>query len=309
MRTVFFGTPAFAVPSLRALLGEGFPIAAVVTQPDKPIGRSRSRAVSSPVKLTALDESIEVLQPETPADPEFTAALRALQPDIGVVVAYGHILKPALLGVPRLGMINVHASLLPALRGAAPIHYAILNGLNETGVSIIQMEKGMDSGPVLMQVPTPIAEDETTGELTVRLAETGALALVEALTLIGSGAAQPTEQDHSRATFAPKVSRETARIRWDRPAAEIVRLVRAMDPTPGAWTELDGLGIKLYGARLVNLHSDHPNGAVLAVNGNLAVSTADGLVQFMDIQPAGRKRMSTPSWLRGRPKDEAVRFG
>ena len=238
MRTVFFGTPEFAVRSLRALLGEGFDVAAVVTQPDKPQRRSRSSVVPPPVKVAALEEEIPVLQPVRPSTPAFIAALRALEPTLGVVVAYGHILKPELLAVPERGMINVHASLLPKLRGAAPIQHALLEGFTETGVSIVQMDEGMDTGPVLHRLETAITPDETGGELTTRLAELGAEALVEALELIAAGAARPEPQDGSQATSAPKITREQARIPWDASAERVGRLVRALDPKPGAWTTI-----------------------------------------------------------------------
>ncbi|MFQ6045566.1 MAG: methionyl-tRNA formyltransferase, partial [Gemmatimonadales bacterium] len=252
MRIVFFGTPEFAVPSLRALLGEGFDVAAVVTQPDRPRGRSRSTLIPSPVKAVAEEEGLTVLQPERPSGEEFLDQLRPLQPDIGVVVAYGHILKPALLALPTRGMINVHASLLPALRGAAPIEHAILLGLDETGVTIMQMEETLDTGPIIHQVSTPIAPDETGGELTVRLAELGALALVEALALIATGKATPKAQDDSKASYAPKITRDDARIRWNASADEIARIVRAFDPRPGAWTTLGNTELKLFGPRPAN---------------------------------------------------------
>lgn len=309
MQTVFFGTPEFAVPSLRALLGEGFPVIAVVTQPDKATGRSRSRLEPPPIKVVAQEEGLDILQPETPATPEFIETVRKLSPDIGVVVAYGHILKQELLDIPRLGMINLHASLLPALRGAAPIQHAILEGYDETGVSVMQMEKGMDAGPVLMQVPTNVADDETAGELTVRLAEIGALSLVEALTLLGSRKAEPREQDHSKATYAPKITRETARIQWDRPASEVTRLIRAMDPVPGAWCELDGTPIKFFGARSLEQSADSKPGQAFVVDGHLSVTAADRMVRIADVQPSGRKRMAASSWLRGRPSDEPFQFG
>src|SRR2546426_1033547 len=212
MRVVFFGTPEFAVPSLEALLGEGFDVLAAVTQPDRPRGRSRSTPEPPPVKVAAEEEDVPVLQPERPTDPTFVARLRALAPDVGVVVAYGHILKPDLLAIPRQGMVNVHPSLLPELRGAAPIEWAIINGLEKTGVTIMQLDAGMDSGPILHQIPEDLPADITGGELSLHLAEVGAEALVEALARLAQGAIQPRPQDHARATYAPKVTRETARI-------------------------------------------------------------------------------------------------
>src|SRR5438309_934927 len=251
MRVVFFGTPEFAVPSLEALLGEGFDVVAVVTQPDKPQGRSRSTAVPPPVKTAAEAEDVPVLQPARPSDPDFVERLRGLAPDVGVVVAYGHILKPELLALPRRGMINLHPSLLPELRGAAPVEWAILNGLTQTGVTIMQMDAGLDSGPILLQIPHDIDPEVTGGELSEHLSEMGAQALVEALALSETNGLEPHPQEQARATYAPKLTRETARIRWADPAERVARLIRALDPRPGAWTELDGREIKMFGARVV----------------------------------------------------------
>ena len=303
MRIAFFGTPEFAVPSLLALLGEGFEVAVVVTQPDRPRGRSRSEPLPPPVKEVAAREGLPVLQPERPDTPEFLAALRGYEPTLGVVVAYGHLLKPDLLAVPTHGMINVHASLLPQLRGAAPIQHAILHGLSETGVSIMQIDEGLDTGPVLLRVPTPITPDETAGELTARLAELGALALVEALTLIASDAARPEPQDHAQATYAPKITRELARLSWTEPAASIAQRVRAMDPHPGAWTMHRGKELKLFGPQPADAPSapDPPvPGRVLQIDPALVLATADGALQLLDVQPAGRTRMAAQEWARGR---------
>lgn len=297
MRVAFFGTPAFAVPSLRALLEEGFDVRVVVSQPDRPQGRSRSQLVPPPVKLTALEEGIPVLQPERPVG-VFAEALREAGADIGVVVAYGHLLRPEILRIPQQGMINVHASLLPALRGAAPIQWAILNGLETTGISIMRMEAGLDSGPVYHQLETEVAADETGGELTERLAELGAAALIEALTLLDGGAAHAVPQDHARATLAPKISRAVTRLDWSRDAAALARTIRAFDPEPGAWALLEGQEVKCFGARAVN-GSGSP-GTVLAAGATLQVAAAIGALEIAEVQPAGRKRMPVEAWVRGR---------
>ncbi|HJS47556.1 MAG TPA: methionyl-tRNA formyltransferase, partial [Gemmatimonadales bacterium] len=205
MRLVFFGTPAFAVPSLRALLDAGHDVAAVITQPDRPQGRSRSQLVPPPVKEIALAHRIPVHQPERPAGDLFAETLRRAQVDLGVVVAYGHILRPAILAVPELGMINVHASLLPRWRGAAPVQAAILAGDRVTGVSIMRMEAGLDSGPVLLRATTPLGDEETAATLTERLARLGADTLVEALERVAGGGAPAEPQDEAAATLAPKV--------------------------------------------------------------------------------------------------------
>jgi methionyl-tRNA formyltransferase len=278
----------------------------VVTQPDRPQGRSRSEATPPPVKTAAQEYGLTVFQPERPGDPEFVNQLRQLQPNLGVVVAYGHILKPELLAIPTHGMVNVHASLLPKLRGAAPIVHAILEGYAETGVSIMRLDEGLDTGPVLLRVPTPIAPDETAGELATRLAELGALALVEALTLIASGTARPEPQEHAAATYAPKITREFARIDWSRSAESIGRFVRALDPKPGAWTAFDGHELKLFGPRAVDAPPDNARaGEILVTDPALVVATggaagASGALQFLDVQPAGRTRMAASAWIRGR---------
>jgi len=298
MRIVFFGTPAFAVPSLRALLRERYQVVGAVTQPDRPQGRSRSTLVAPPVKAEALAAQLPVLQPARPLGDVFLAGLKRLEPDLGVVVAYGHILRAEVLTLPRLGMINVHASLLPRWRGAAPIQHAILAGDAETGVSIMQMDVGLDSGPVLHTVPTPIGRDETAGDLTARLAELGATALVDALSLLTGGFARPAPQDTRGVTLAPKVDRERARLDWHRDAASLARQVRAFDPAPGAWTTLEEGPLKLFGA--VATGDQGEPGRVLASGDRLVVGCGEGALAVREVQPAGRTRLSVSEWTRGR---------
>jgi len=298
MRIVFFGTPGFAVASLQALLHNRFTVAGVVTQPDKPQGRSRSELIPPPVKVAALAAGIPVLQPVRPVGDVFAASLRRLEPDLGVVVAYGHILRPDVLLVPPRGMINVHASLLPRHRGAAPIQHAILAGDRETGISIMQMEEGLDSGPVLHHLVTPIGQEETAGDLAGRLAELGATALVEAISLYSSGRARPVPQDQANATYAPKFDREQARVAWQREAPGLVQQIRAFDPAPGAWTELNGSTLKLFGGQ-VAAGSGEP-GTVLQTGGRLVVAAGTGAVAVSEVQPAGKTRIPVEAWLRGR---------
>jgi methionyl-tRNA formyltransferase len=306
VRIVFFGTPEFAVPSFQALLGEGFDVVAAVTRPDAPQGRSRSTAVPPPVKTAAAAEDVPVLQPARPSDGEFLARVRALAPDIGVVVAYGHILPPDLLALPRSGMINVHPSLLPELRGAAPVEWAILNGLRQTGVTIMQMEAGLDSGPILLQIPHDIDPDVTSGELSGHLAEMGAQALVETLALLETDNVRPRAQEHARATYAPKLTREIARIRWTDPAERVARVIRALDPKPGAWTELDGREIKLFGSRVVDGRG--APGEIQTTDDGLRIATTLGAVAVEDVQPAGKPLMAASDWLRGRGAQAGQRF-
>ena len=298
MRVLFFGTPGFAVASLTALVGEGFDVVGVVTRPDRPVGRHRSAAASSPVKEAALAESIPVLQPESPSTEEFVRRAASLKPDVSVVVAYGHILKESLLRVPPLGSVNVHASLLPRLRGAAPIERAILEGGTETGVTIIQMDAGMDTGPILHQVATPIAPDETGGELRARLAEMGALALVEALTLLEEAGITPRPQNDADATYAPKLTRVDERLDWHQSAEPVARRIRAFDPKPGAWTECRGASLKLFGARAVP--GEGAPGTVLAADDALRVACGADAVEVSDVQPAGKARMTVRAFVNGR---------
>jgi methionyl-tRNA formyltransferase len=298
MRIVFFGTPEFAVASLNALLRERFTLAGVVTQPDKSQGRSRSTLVPPAVKLAALDAGLPILQPARPVGDLFLASLRRLEADLGVVVAYGHILRREVLDAPARGMINVHASLLPRFRGAAPIQHAILAGDRETGISIMKMEEGLDSGPVLHRVSTPIADGETGGTLTTRLAALGASALVEALAVLSAHGERPEPQDACAATYAPKISRETARLDWTRDAASLERQVRAFDPIPGAWTSLEGAPVKLFGG--MPAVGGGPPGAVLAASDRLVVAGGTGAIAVNEVQPAGRNRLTVEEWVRGR---------
>ena len=306
MRIVFFGTPEFAVVSLRALLRERFTLAGVVTQPDKPQGRSRSTLVPPAVKVAALEAGLPVLQPARPVGDLFLASLRRLEADLGVVVAYGHILRREVLDTPARGMINVHASLLPRFRGAAPIQHAILAGDRETGISIMRMEEGLDSGPVLHRVSTPIADGETAGSLTARLAALGATALVEALSLLSAGTEVPQPQDSAAATYAPKISREVARLDWTRDAASLERQVRAFDPVPGAWTSLDGAPVKLFGG-MPAVGGGEP-GTVLAASDRLVVAARTGAIAVSEVQPAGRNRLTVDEWVRGRGIAAGGRF-
>jgi len=309
VRVAFFGTPEFAVPSLRALVGEGFDVVAVVTQPDAPQGRSRSKLVAPPVKVAAQAEDLPVFQPEKPTDSAFLQNLRDLRPDIGVVVAYGHILKRELLTLPPRGMVNVHPSLLPGLRGAAPVEWAIIRGHETSGVSIMQLDTGMDSGPVLHQIPHRIGPDVTAGELSAHLAEMGAQALIETLTMLEQSdpPPQPVPQNESRATFAPKLTREIARIDWSNDARGVSCLIRGLDPRPGAWTELNGAEVKLFNPKV--METPFPGtgapGEVLSTDRSLVIATgpfkdtAGGSVEIFEVQPAGKERMTTEDWLRG----------
>lgn len=308
MRILFWGTPEFACVPLRALLGEGYEVIGVVTQPDKPQGRNRD-VIAPPAKQIALEENIPVFQPAKPKDAEFLEMLKVMAPDISVVVAYGHILSDELISLPAMGTLNIHASLLPELRGAAPIQAAIRDGKNETGVSIMRMVRELDAGPVIHQARVPIQNDETYGELQMRLSELGAIALIEALTLLSVGAAREIPQDDTLATFAPKVTREMACIDWSQSAAEVSRAVRAYDPKPSAYTTLAGSDVKLFGVSTVDNASEAPPGTVLLTSDSLIVACGEGAVSIVDVQPSGKKRMRASDWSRGRGVREGDRFG
>ncbi len=299
MRIVFFGTPEFAVPSLDTLRRGGHEVSAVVTQPDRPHGRSRSKLVAPPVKDAAIAAGLDVLQPERPVGDLFAATLRHTGADLGVVVAYGHILRPDILSIPTRGMINVHASLLPRWRGAAPIQAALLHGDRITGVSIMQMEAGLDSGPVYLRRELPVGAEDTAGTLTPRLAELGAEALLEVVDALEAGGLAAAKQDDALATFAPKVTRLSARVPWSGTAVDVALHIRAFDPWPGAWSEGSGGEVKLYTPRIAEGRG--APGQVLEAQSALVVACGDGAVQVAEVKPAGGRRMAAAEWLRGRP--------
>ena len=300
MRVLFWGTPEFATPPLRALLGEGYDVVGVVTQPDKAQGRSRSQLVPSPVKLVAEEEGVPILQPEKPQGEEFEQAIRSLAPDISVVVAYGPLLPRSVIELPPQGTVNIHASLLPRWRGAAPIQAAIRAGDGETGVSIMRMVQRMDAGNVLLQAPTPIADDETYGELQLRLSELGALAIVEALTLLSLGPVNEVVQEAARVTFAPKVERQQAMVDWRLDGREVARAIRAYDPRPGAFTTHRGADLKLFGARFA-ADARGDAGAVLAIDeGGMLVACGSGGARIAYVHPAGKRRLAALDFSQGR---------
>ena len=293
-----------------ALSEEGHEIVGVVTQPDRPAGRGRKMS-PSPVRVVAGEEGFGVLTPEKPRGEEFLQALRALEPELSVVVAYGHILNREVLDLPSEGSVNLHASLLPALRGAAPIHWAILRGHSVTGVTVMRMVEEMDAGPIILQTQEKIGPEETTTELSTRLSQVGAQALVEALALLEEGAAEEVEQDHSRATFAPKVSRDMARVDWNRPATELDWHVRGLDAVPGAWSLLNGDPVKLFRSR-AEPHFTHgePTGTVLEFTPDtgLLVACGSGALAIREIHPPGKRRMPVSAWIQGQPVRAGDRF-
>ena len=301
MRILFWGTPDFAVPSLRALANDGVEIVGVVTQPDRPAGRGR-RVKMSPVKEEALALGHEVLAPIRPQGQEFIERITELRPDLSVVVAYGHILKREILDLPSLGSVNVHASLLPQLRGAAPVNWAIIRGHEQTGVTVMRMVEAMDAGPIIHQLSEPISDEDSASELMSRLSELGSLALREALGSIKRGDTEEREQLEDAVSYAPKVDRKSARIDWTLSANEVALFIRGMDATPGAWSELAGMPIKFFRPSLVPESEFSQPGAVVRADPEqgLVISTSSGGVSVSEVQPAGRQRMSTLDWINGR---------
>src|SRR5262245_1670622 len=292
MKAVFFGSPAFAVPSLRAVAARTT-LVAVVSQPDRPAGRGQ--APSSPaVKLAATALGAPVIQPETLRTPEASAALAAFAADLFVVVAYGRILPQRLLDLPRLGAYNVHASLLPQLRGAAPIQWALIRGETQTGVSIMRMEAGLDTGPVAAARALPVADDDTAGTLSEKLAELGAGLLAETLPAIAGGQIALAPQDHAAATLAPLLTKADGPLGFDRPARIVSGHARGVDPWPGASAMLAGTPLKLFVPRVVggDARATGRPGEVLGLRPEgLAVACADGAIAFAELQLPGRRRL------------------
>ncbi|MGD9763020.1 MAG: methionyl-tRNA formyltransferase [Candidatus Binatia bacterium] len=297
-RVVFFGTPEFAVPSLQALIDGPDEVVAVVCQPDRPAGRGH-RLHAPPVKALAERYGIPVAQPTKLKTGEFPALLESWNPDFALVAAYGRILPAPVLQLPRLGCINVHASLLPKHRGAAPVHWAILNGDAETGVTIMRMNERMDEGDILLQRSTPIGPDETAGALQQRLAQLGAAALLEALGAIERGSLVPTPQDHARATLAPLLHKDQGRIDWTQPAVVIARQVRGLNPWPSAYTTLAGKLLKLHSARPVSGSPGASPGTVIAIASGVQVACGEGVLAIQELQLEGRKALSAAEFSRG----------
>ena len=297
-RIVFFGTPSFAVPSLQALLDGPDVVVGVVCQPDRPAGRGQHLHVP-PVKGLASSRGIPVAQPEKLRSGESPLQLRAWKPDLCVVAAYGRILPPAILELPPLGCINVHASLLPKYRGAAPIQWAILRAEAVTGITIMQMNERMDEGDIRLQRQTPIGSDETFGELEERLAHLGAAALTEALVLLRAGELPRARQDDAQATLARMISKEDGRIDWHLPAVEIVRRVRAFNPWPSAFTFLEGKLLKIHRARMVAGAADDSAGVVVRVGDKIEIGTGRDRLAVEELQLAGRKRLAAAEFARG----------
>jgi len=300
LKIVFAGTPDFAATVLQSILGSRHQVIACYTQPDRPAGRGR-KLTPSPVKALAVEQGIEVYQPLNFKQAADVAQLAALQADLMVVVAYGLILPKVVLDTPRLGCINVHASLLPRWRGAAPIQRAIAAGDVESGVTIMQMDVGLDTGDMLLKEATPISQQDNGGSLHDRLAELGGKAILDALDAIARGESQPEPQDDTLATYAHKLSKEEGKLDWQRPAAELANLVRAFNPWPVSHTELDDQTVRVWQAQAMAQSTDQSPGTLVAVHkDSLDVATGDGLLRLTELQLAGGKRLPVAAILNAR---------
>ncbi|MEJ2637980.1 MAG: methionyl-tRNA formyltransferase [Desulfosarcinaceae bacterium] len=298
-RIVFMGTPEFAVPTLEALHHSRHTVAAVVTQPDRPKGRGRRRT-PPPVKAAANALGHPVSQPESIKSDAFFTQMQRLGPDLFVVVALGQILPADLLDLPPLGAINVHASLLPRLRGSAPIQWAIINGDAETGVTTMQMDAGMDTGDILLKAKTPIRDTDTAQSLHDRLAPMGAELLIETLEQLAAGNLRPEPQEPQEATLAPMLSKKDGRIDWRRSAVEIDRLVRGLTPWPGAYTFCQERRLRLYRTRPLPLEAPAAPGTIVqGFADELSVATGDGVLSVLEIQGASGKRLAVKDFLCG----------
>ena len=311
MRIIYLGTPEFAVPPLGALLDHGYKVIAVITQPDRPKGRGKKLS-PPPVKELALSRGIPVLQPGKIRTPEFLAEIAALKPDLMVVAAYGRILPGPLLNLPPLGTINIHGSLLPAYRGAAPIQWAILNGESETGVTIMQMDEGMDTGAILLQRRLAIDPADTSADLAARMAPLGGSALLEALELLRAGNLPPRKQDESRVTMAPLLCKTMAPIDWSQSAAKISCLIRGLDPWPLARTSHGETILRLFQPEVAAEPAGAEPGTITMIQPErnlLGISTGGGCLLIGELQREGGKRLPVSDFLRGYPLKLGDRLG
>jgi methionyl-tRNA formyltransferase len=301
------GTPQFAVPTLKALVDAGQDILAVISQPDRPSGRGQA-VIPTPVKLFALGRKLPVHQPLKMKDPAFLSHLEGLKPGLVVVVAFGRILPPEILKIPKQGCMNVHASLLPQYRGAAPIQWAVINGETETGVTTMVMDEGMDTGPILLQERTAIGPTETAGELADRLSVMGAQLLIRTLERLGKGTLQPIPQDSTQATSAPLLKKDDGKIRWELGAGQIYNLIRGTDPWPGAYTFYKDQRWRVFKARVVDgaEGAGRPGRIVKVDKHEAQVSTGRGVLALLEIQAPNGRRMPFQDYLAGHSVEEGV---
>ena len=299
LRIAFFGTPDFAVPTLRALIQSRHEVVVLVSQPDRPKGRGQ-KLQPTPTRQAALDAGVTVLQPARIKDPTFLAAFRDLRVDLGVVAAFGRILPDDLLAIPPMGMINVHASLLPAYRGAAPVHRAVIDGLEQTGVTIMRVVRELDAGPMLAKVVRPIGADETSVDVERGLADLGAALLLEVVEHLAAGTATEEPQDDSTATYAPKIVRDDGTVSWELPAASIHNRVRGLQPWPLVSVRMDGQRYLLHKTAVGGETAAAAPGTIVDAGGDrLIVATGAGTLQILHVQPEGRRILTSREFLAG----------
>ncbi len=313
MRVLFWGTPDFGLPALNAIREEGHEVVGVVTRPERPAGRGRALR-PGPVKKWALAAGVPVLQPVRLADQAFLGAARELRPDVSVVAAYGLILHREALELPPLGSLNIHASLLPALRGPAPVNWAVIRGYRETGVTVQRMALEVDAGPVLGQIAIPVGAEATAGQLYGAAAAAGGELIAGVLAGLAEGRVEEAPQDESAATYAPKLDKQAARIDWSRPAVEVGAWMRGCDPWPAAWTSLGGRRLHCYepSLRPAAVGVSPPSGPGTVIEAHpvrgVVVSTGSGPLHIGAVKPAGRRRMTSAEWARGTQGLEGSRF-
>lgn len=304
MKIIFMGTPEFSVPVLEALVREGHEVIGVVTQPDKPKGRGKA-VLMTPVKEKALEYGLPVYQPVKVRDPEFIEVLKGLKPDIMVVVAFGQILPGAVLDIPPLGCVNIHASLLPRYRGSAPIQWVIINGEKETGITTMMMDTGIDTGDMLEKTVVPIAEDETGDSLHDKLSTAGASLIISTLKKIEDGTVVRTPQTDEGTCYAKMLKKDMGNIDWTMDAAAIERLIRGLNSWPGTYTKWKGKTLKIWKAQVLEEEHEGACGEVVHVTKDrLLVKTGKGTLSLLELQPEGKKRMAVDAFLRGYPVEE-----
>nr|WP_291233824.1 methionyl-tRNA formyltransferase [Frisingicoccus sp.] len=309
MRVVFMGTPDFSVPTLEKIIEAGHEVIGVVTQPDKAKGRGK-KVLFPPVKETALAHNLSVYQPKRARDPEFIEEMKALNPDVMVVVAFGQILPKAILDIPKYGCINVHASLLPKYRGAAPIQWAVIRGEKVSGVTTMQMDVGLDTGDMLLKTEIPLDEEETGGSLHDKLSTLGGNLLIETLEKIEAGDIHPEKQDDSQAgEYARMLDKNLGRIDFSMPAVEIERLIRGLNPWPSAFTSYNGKTMKLWKAKADNCGQGVPGQVIHVDKNSFTVQTGQGTLQILELQMEGKKRMDAGAFLRGCPLETGTILG
>lgn len=306
MRVIFMGTPDFAVPSLEALLTK-HEVVLVVTQPDKPKGRGK-KMVPTPVKACALEHGIPVLQPEKVKEPEFVEQLRSYEPDLIAVTAFGQILSEPILEMPKYGCINVHGSLLPKYRGAAPMQWSIIDGEKVTGITTMYMAKDLDSGDMLLKAEVEITDEDTFATIHDKMAVTGANLLLDTLDQLEAGTLERIPQDHDAATYAPMITKETGHIDWSKNRQDIINLIRGLNPVPAAYTIYEEEVLKIFGAVISDVQADGAaNGEIVAVvKKGFVVKCGDGCLLITEVQARGGKRMMTDAYLRGHAMKEGI---